>query len=192
MNDLREVNYILNQRISAEWIYASEEWKKIDMLTEIQSKLGSEVWKMTEQEIEKRLKAGESLKDIFPECFFKPQYPYNFKIDLILNGENFGSLEIVVKDGLNIAEIKGDKKTLAKLEEISKKNEGIFFNLPEPMGRRVIPYPLKKVNELRAVLRNEKITKNRDYEAMSKFIANTYSPINVDLLYEKTGIEILY
>lgn len=133
-----------------------------------------------------------SLKKLYPECFFTPQYPYNFKFDLNLNGENFGELEIVVKEGLNIAEIKGNKKTLAKLEEITKKNEGVFFNLPEPMGKRVIPFPLKKVNELRAVLRNEKITKNKDYEAMSKFIANIYSPINVDLLYEKTGIEILY
>lgn len=51
LRNLRAENYILNQRISAEWIYASEEWKKearqfcvkglaeIDMLTEIQAKL---------------------------------------------------------------------------------------------------------------------------------------------------------
>ena len=51
LRNLRAENYILNQRISAEWIYASEEWKKearqfcvkglaeIDMLKEIQAKL---------------------------------------------------------------------------------------------------------------------------------------------------------
>lgn len=57
LNDLRAVNYILNQRIATEWIYASEDWKKearlfcvkglaqIDMLTEIRDKLGEAIAK---------------------------------------------------------------------------------------------------------------------------------------------------
>lgn len=52
IRNLRAENYILNQRIATEWIYATDEWKKearqfcvsglaeIDMLTEIQQQLG--------------------------------------------------------------------------------------------------------------------------------------------------------
>ena len=63
------------------------------------------------------------LKKIAPECFFEPKYPYVFKFDLILEGVNYGEIEVIVKDDLDISELKGDTETLKKLDEINKKRE---------------------------------------------------------------------
>lgn len=131
----------------------------------------------------------ENLRQLYPECFFSPKYPYKFKIDLIIGNENFGELEIIVKEDLNIDEIKGDKKVLEKLDEIVQKQAGKHFYLPA-CRKKVIPYPPKKLNELCGIFTNEEVKANKDFKKIGEFLANTYDPINAELLYEKTGIKI--
>lgn len=133
----------------------------------------------------------DTLRTLYPECFFTPQYPYSFKFDLILKGENFGELEIIVKEGLMIEEIKGSEKTLKKLDEIAKKQEGNFFYLPQ-RKKRFISYPVKKLNELKWILIYEDFEKNGDFGEIGDFLANTYAPVKTELLYQKTGIEMDY
>lgn len=139
-----------------------------------------------------------SLKKEEPAIFYQFQYPYSFKFDLILEGENYGDLEVVVKEGRDIAEIKGAKLALNKLDEINKEGSKFFWRVP-PDGDRIMHYPVIYVDELASLLghfctfdgENVKFEPNGDFEKMLEFIGHLYHPINTDLLYEKTGILML-
>ena len=136
-----------------------------------------------------------SIKELCPEAFFQPQYPYIFRFNLILKGVDYGVVKIVVKEGLVISKLSGNKKALEKIEEIKKANQVRFFSVPAefpPVFIDAPVYPLSQINQLDCLLKEEGIKKNGDYEKMEDFISHIYSPINTKLLYEKTGIEIQY
>lgn len=137
------------------------------------------------------------LKETAPECFFYPKYPYFFRFDLILEGVNYGEIEVIVKDDLDISELKGDAETLKKLDEINKKREGERWKL-SPICWERINYPLKTVNTLAALLggndfcmyigREEDFKPNKGFNEMLDFVRKSYFPVNAEKLYKKTGI----
>lgn len=131
------------------------------------------------------------IRKLCPECIFTPKYPYVFKFDLILQGVNYGEIEVKVNLGLELSELKGDKRALAIIDKKAKeKKDDYFYQLGLPII--FMSYPLTKIDQLYRLLEEEGLEINKGCSEMLKLIAKTYTPINAELLYEKTGIEINY
>ena len=128
-------------------------------------------------------------KNICPDAVFIPTYPQTFGIDLIIDKNNYGYLEFVVKESWDIAQIKGDESALKKFEQLTKKiREEQQKRLPLSEFDIEIPYPVKNLRQAAKVLMSEeRFKKNKDWEKMAKFIRGIYSPIDTELLYKKTG-----
>lgn len=139
------------------------------------------------------------LKKIAPECFFEPKYPYVFKFDLILDGKNYGQLEITVNDFLIISNMKGAETALKKIDEIALKEKGNEWTPYPESGECLLNYPLKTIDEIEFVLgarsdcnRNGLFKINGDFQAMREFIGKVANPVDTASLYKKTGEIIIY
>ena len=142
---------------------------------------------------DKDLSAIDLVEEICPEAVFKPKYPKIFKFNLILKSEDWGEVEVIVKKGIVISELKGAKKALKKIDELAKKLRGEMIPLPPPDYEVPFVYPLKDLMSFSEVFIREKDFKeNGDFEKMIDFISNSYAPIDEIELLIKKGIKITY
>lgn len=117
---------------------------------------------------------------------------------MILEGKNYGDLEVVVKEGKDIAEIKGAKLALKKLDEINKEGSNGYWEIP-PDGERIMHYPVIYIDELASLLgqycffsgKNVKFEPNGDFNEVLEFLKHRANPIDTVALFEKTGVLII-
>ena len=129
---------------------------------------------------------------VCPECIFKSEYPQNFKFNLIANSQNFGAIEVLIKKGIEIAEIKGDKRALEELEKIGKSQAGKVFYYPVCGAyRKYISYPFKNAYKLILTL-SQTAEETSELKDFIDFVLNVNSPIDSEILFKNTGIQIDY
>lgn len=142
---------------------------------------------------EELIQQPELFEDYPPECVFKAEYPQSFKFDLTVGSKNYGEIRIRIDKGIELSTIEGEKNSLAKLEEIGKKQAGKAAYVADLVsGERIyISYPFKDAGELVVALRaNIGFAENKDFKNFCKFVYKVENPVDYELLYQKTGIRI--
>lgn len=127
-----------------------------------------------------------------PECIFIPSYPQSFKFDLIVGSKNYGEIRIRIDEDTELSAVEGDKTALNKLEEIGKKQAGkaFYYKIPSK-HKNFISYPFKDAGELIvALFQGMETESTKELEKLREFVAKVNTPLDIEMLHQKTGIRI--